>query len=100
MLPSLLAESAEKVDLIYIDPPFATGGDFSYTATVPDNPNTDGDQSTTFIKQLSAIEQKAYRDTWGPMFRPMSRAVKCKITLRKRRLPQELHQTPGATRRS
>jgi DNA modification methylase len=65
VLPSLLPEFAGKVDLIYIDPPFATGGDFSYTARVPDDPNTDGDQSATFVKQPSVIEQKAYRDTWG-----------------------------------
>ncbi|CAN5320673.1 site-specific DNA-methyltransferase [soil metagenome] len=65
MLPSLLPEFAGKVDLIYIDPPFATGGDFSYTASIPDDPNTEGDQSATFVKQPSVIEQKAYRDTWG-----------------------------------
>ena len=65
VLPSLLAEFAGRVNLVYIDPPFATGGDFSYTASVPDDPQTDGDQSVTFVKQASVIEQKAYRDTWG-----------------------------------
>lgn len=35
VLPSLLEEFAGTVDLIYIDPPFATGADFSYTAQVP-----------------------------------------------------------------
>src|SRR5712692_9683205 len=30
VLPSLLPEFAGKVDLIYIDPPFDTGADFSY----------------------------------------------------------------------
>jgi hypothetical protein len=39
MLPSLLAEFAGKVNLIYIDPPFDTGADFSFTATVPDYPD-------------------------------------------------------------
>ncbi len=34
VLPSLLAEFAGKVNLIYIDPPFATGADFSYCAQV------------------------------------------------------------------
>ena len=38
VLPSLLAEFAGKVNLIYIDPPFDTGADFSFTATVPDDP--------------------------------------------------------------
>jgi len=56
VLPSLLPEFAGKVDLIYIDPPFATGADFSFQAEV-------GDES--FEKQPSMIEQKAYRDTWG-----------------------------------
>ena len=65
VLPSLLPEFAGKVDLIYIDPPFATGADFSFTATIPDDPTTDGDQSASFTKQPSMIEQKAYRDTWG-----------------------------------
>ncbi len=65
VLPSLLDEFAGEVNLIYIDPPFATGADFSFTATVPDDPNTEGDQSTTFVKQPSILEQKAYRDTWG-----------------------------------
>ena len=38
VLPSLLEEFAGKVNLIYIDPPFATGADFSFTAQVPDDP--------------------------------------------------------------
>jgi len=56
VLPSLLPEFAGKVDLIYIDPPFATGADFSYQAQVGDD---------EFIKEANIIEQKAYRDTWG-----------------------------------
>jgi DNA modification methylase len=64
VLPSLLPEFAGKVNLIYIDPPFNVGSDFSFTATIADHPNTD-DEATTFVKQPSIIEQKAYRDTWG-----------------------------------
>ncbi|MCY4061933.1 MAG: DNA methyltransferase [Chloroflexi bacterium] len=56
VLPSLLPEFAGKVDLIYIDPPFATGDDFSFQAKVGDK---------RFEKEASIIEQKAYRDTWG-----------------------------------
>ena len=56
VLPSLLPEFAGKVDLIYIDPPFATGSDFSFQVEI------DGE---SFIKEPSVIEQKAYRDTWG-----------------------------------
>jgi len=65
VLPSLLDEFAGKVNLIYIDPPFNVGADFSFTATIADHPDTEEDEETEFIKQPSAIEQKAYRDTWG-----------------------------------
>jgi DNA modification methylase len=65
VLPSLLAEFAGKVNLIYIDPPFDTGADFSYTATIPDHPDTPEDETTAFTKEPSILEQKAYRDTWG-----------------------------------
>lgn len=65
VLPSLLPEFAGKVNLIYIDPPFNVGSDFSFTATIPDNPLTEEDETTEFVKQPSIIEQKAYRDTWG-----------------------------------
>src|SRR5947209_5325926 len=58
VLPSLLPEFAGKVTLIYIDPPFATGADFSFTTTVPES-------NDSFTKEPSIIEQKAYRDTWG-----------------------------------
>lgn len=65
ILPSLLAEFAGKVNLIYYDPPFDTGADFSFTANVPDHPDTPEDDSFTFTKEPSIIEHKAYRDTWG-----------------------------------
>jgi len=56
VLPALQSELAGKVDLIYVDPPFATGQDFSLPVTV------DGED---FVKAPSIIEVKAYRDTWG-----------------------------------
>ncbi len=65
VLPSLLEEFRGKVALIYIDPPFATGADFSFTAQIPDDPDTEGNQAANFVKQPSILEQKAYRDTWG-----------------------------------
>ena len=61
VLPSLMPEFANSVDLIYIDPPFNTGEDFSHRVEVPDH-GTDG---ASFTKLPSMIEQKAYRDTWG-----------------------------------
>jgi DNA modification methylase len=65
VLPSLLPEFAGRVNLIYIDPPFDTGADFSYTATIYENPDTPDEELTSFVKQPSILEQKAYRDTWG-----------------------------------
>ena len=64
VLPSLLPEFAGKVDLIYIDPPFDTGADFSFTALVPDSPD-EITSALAFTKEPSVLEQKAYRDTWG-----------------------------------
>ncbi len=58
VLPSLLPEFAGKINLIYVDPPFATGADFSFNTVIPESDNS-------FIKEPSIIEQKAYRDTWG-----------------------------------
>ena len=47
---------SDVIDLIYIDPPFATGADFSVKIEVGD---------VEWTKEPSAIEDKAYRDTWG-----------------------------------
>jgi adenine-specific DNA-methyltransferase len=58
VLPSLLPEFAGKVNLIYIDPPFGTGADFSLMASIPES-------ADFFEKQPTILEQKAYRDTWG-----------------------------------
>ena len=57
VMGSLLEKFAGKIDLIYIDPPFATGADFSFTAPI-------GDSNDSVTKEQSAIEEKAYRDTW------------------------------------
>ncbi|WP_081372238.1 DNA methyltransferase [Dehalococcoides mccartyi] len=56
VIGSLLEQFAGKVDLIYIDPPFGTGQNFSFSVEV-------GDEELT--KTRSIIEEKAYRDTWG-----------------------------------
>ena len=58
VMGSLLEKFAGKIDLIYIDPPFATGADFSFTAEI-------GESGHEVHKEQSAIEEKAYRDTWG-----------------------------------
>jgi len=58
VMSSLLEKFAGKVDLIYIDPPFATGADFSLSAEI-------GESGLEAEKAQSIIEEKAYRDTWG-----------------------------------
>jgi hypothetical protein len=58
VMGSLLEKFAGKIDLIYIDPPFMMGTDFSFEAQVGES----GDEIT---KSQSSIEEKVYRDTWG-----------------------------------
>lgn len=58
VMGSLLEQFAGKIDLIYIDPPFEVGADFSFTTLV-------GDGDVELPKDQSLIEEKAYRDTWG-----------------------------------
>ena len=58
VMSSLLEKFAGKIDLIYIDPPFATGADFSFVTEI-------GEGGLEVAKDQSIIEEKAYRDTWG-----------------------------------
>jgi adenine-specific DNA-methyltransferase len=58
VMSSLLERFAGKIDLIYIDPPFATGADFRFRVHV-------GDEEEEVTKEHSILEEKAYRDTWG-----------------------------------
>ncbi len=58
VMSSLLEKFAGKVDLIYIDPPFATGADFTTDIEI-------GEKGKEVHKKHSVIEEKAYRDTWG-----------------------------------
>jgi adenine-specific DNA-methyltransferase len=54
-----LREEIEKqggIKLIYIDPPFDVGADFSMDIEIGDD---------TFTKQPSVLKELAYRDTWG-----------------------------------
>src|SRR5438093_12848771 len=74
VMGSLLERFAGKIDLIYIDPPFATGVDFSFTAQV-------GDKDLEVQKEQSAIEEKAYRDTWGRGFPTFLTMMTSRLTL-------------------
>jgi DNA modification methylase len=56
VLPALLDDFVGRVDLVYIDPPFFTGDNFTYRVQVGDD---------EFTKAPSMVEEKAYRDTWG-----------------------------------
>jgi hypothetical protein len=50
-------EKAGGLKLVYIDPPFDVGADFSFDIEVG--------ESDTVTKEPSVIEDIAYRDTWG-----------------------------------
>jgi len=50
VMGSLLEKFAGKIDLIYIDPPFATGADFSFTAPI-------GATGEEIVKAQSLIEE-------------------------------------------
>src|SRR5271155_4628641 len=56
VLPSLLPEFAGKVNLIYIDPPFDTKADFSFTASIPPQSDSTDAESASFIKEPSILE--------------------------------------------
>lgn len=58
VMGALLEKFAGKINLIYIDPPFATGLDFTFNAMV-------GEDDQKIPKAHTALEEKAYRDTWG-----------------------------------
>jgi DNA modification methylase len=58
VMASLLQEFKGKVDLIYIDPPFDVGADFSMSVAI-------GDGKETVGKDQSTLEMVAYRDIWG-----------------------------------
>lgn len=53
-------EAQGGLKLIYIDPPFDVGADFSMDIEIGD-----GDVAESFTKKPSVIEEIAYRDTWG-----------------------------------
>src|SRR5271170_4502785 len=54
VLPGLLRELAGQVALVYVDPPFDTGGAFDYLATIPGAP-----------EGTPRVAVPAYRDARG-----------------------------------
>lgn len=57
-LAALKEQFEGKVDLIYIDPPFDVGADFTMDVAL-------GDGTEVVEKDQSVLEFVAYRDTWG-----------------------------------
>ncbi len=57
-IASLLEQFRGKVDLIYIDPPFDVGADFTMQVQL-------GEEGESVEKEQSILEAVAYRDTWG-----------------------------------
>ena len=58
VMASLLKEFKGQIDLIYIDPPFDVGADFTMDVPI-------GDEKETVGKDQSTLEMVAYRDMWG-----------------------------------
>lgn len=58
VMASLLEEFRGSLDLIYIDPPFDVGADFSMMVPL-------GDGKELLEKDQSILEMVAYRDMWG-----------------------------------
>jgi len=58
VMASLLKDFKGKIDLIYIDPPFDVGADFTMQIQL-------GEEGETLEKEQSILEAVAYRDTWG-----------------------------------
>ena len=58
VMASLLKDFKGEVDLIYIDPPFDVGADFTMDVPI-------GDEKETIAKDQSTLEFVAYRDMWG-----------------------------------
>ncbi|GIV19492.1 MAG: hypothetical protein KatS3mg023_1243 [Armatimonadota bacterium] len=58
VMASLLEQFRGKIDLIYIDPPFDVGADFTMQVQI-------GEEGDAVQKEQSILEAVAYRDTWG-----------------------------------
>lgn len=58
VMASLLKDFRGQIDLIYIDPPFDVGADFTMNLAL-------GDGNDTTEKDQSTLEMVAYRDMWG-----------------------------------
>ena len=64
-----LKENDIKVDLVYIDPPFASGADYAKTVYIRRNPKVadaiQKAEETLDIEELKTFEEKMYGDVWN-----------------------------------
>lgn len=64
-----LKEHDIKVDLVYIDPPFASGADYAKTVYIRRNPKVadaiQKAEETLDIEELKTFEEKMYGDVWN-----------------------------------
>lgn len=64
-----LKENNIKVDLVYIDPPFASGADYAKTVYIRRNPKVAESikkaEETLDIEELKTFEEKMYGDVWN-----------------------------------
>ncbi len=58
VMAALLEQFRGQIDLIYIDPPFDVGADFTMQVQI-------GEEGDAVQKEQSILEAVAYRDTWG-----------------------------------
>jgi adenine specific DNA methylase Mod len=58
VMAPLLKDFRGKIDLIYIDPPFDVGADFTMQVPI-------GEEKEAIRKEQSLLELVAYNDTWG-----------------------------------
>ena len=76
VMASLMEEFKGRIDLIYIDPPFDIGADF--TMNIPIGQNAD-----KISKSQSIIEMVAFRDMWGKGIDSYSQMVYERVLLMK-----------------
>ena len=90
VMSSLLPRFAGKINLIYIDPPFATGRDFSFGVRIADG---------QFANQSFTVEEKTYRDTWGGGLDSYLQMIHTRLILMRELLAEDgsiyVHVGPG-----
>jgi len=74
VMDAILEEFAGKIDLVYIDPPFATGLEFSFATRIGEG--LDGDRR---VRVQPAVRGTAYKDSWGRDPGPYLRMLRSRL---------------------